>query len=237
LLQKDLAMLPTRPTAVTSGHYGQGFPNTDSYAGPNASEQAVIQYCLKDRMSTGDVTVDILDAAGNKLVLFPGTKRKGINVVRWDMRTAPPKMAKGVLVQGEMGVYAGFMGRMATPGSYKVRITAGKNVEEGTLTLTPDPLQPDLDYTRKSEAADRMFRMVEDLGFLVAQLDNLRDSVNARAALVKDKKLKAKLEAYSASLEEHRKTLTEHIEIEGYHRRAAPARTHRPTVCLFGDVR
>jgi len=215
LLQKDLAMLPTRPTAVTSGHYGQGFPNTDSYAGPNASEQAVIQYYLKDRMSTGDVTVDILDAAGNKLVSFPGTKRKGINVVRWDMRTAPPKMAKGVLVQGEMGVYAGFMGRMATPGSYKVRITAGKNVEEGTLTLTPDPLQPDLDYTRKSEAADRMFRMVEDLGFLVAQLDNLRDSVNARAAQVKDKKLKAKLEAYSASLEEHRKTLTEHIESKG----------------------
>ena len=215
LLQKDAVLLPTRPSAVTSGHYGQGFPNTDSYAGPNATELAVMQYYLKDRLSTGDVTVEIFDPAGNKIATMPGTKRKGINIVRWDMRSAPPKAARGVMVQGEIGVYAGFIGRLVQPGVYKVKLTAGKFTDEGTLTLVPDPLHPGLDYAKRSSISQELFNMVEDLGLLVAQVQNLKDSTDVRAAKVKDKKLKTKLTDYSAALETFRKTLTETIESKG----------------------
>ncbi|MBL7825488.1 MAG: hypothetical protein JNJ57_02580 [Saprospiraceae bacterium] len=215
LLQKDAALLPTRPTAVTSGHYGQGFPNTDSYAGPNTPELAVVQYYLKDRLNTGDVTIDIFDESGKKLVTLPGTKRKGINTVRWDMRTAPPKAAKGVLVQGEFGVYAGFIGQLFKPGTYKVKLTAGDFTDEGSITLVADPLQPELDYVKRRAISDDMFAMVEDLGLLVAQVQSMKDSAAQRAAVVKDKKLKAKLTEYSANLETFRKTLTETIESKG----------------------
>lgn len=215
LLQKDAALLPTRPTAVTTGHYGQSFPNTDSYAGMNASEIAQIQYYLKDRLNTGDVTVEIIDPAGKKVASFPGTKRKGINVVRWDLRTAPPKAAKGVLVQGEFGVYAGFIGQMALPGTYKIKLTAGNFSDEGELKLIPDPVQPDLEYAKRHAMSNELFKLVEDLGLLVAQVQNVKDSTDRRAAQVKDKKLKNVLTQYSTSLETFRKTLTETIESKG----------------------
>jgi hypothetical protein len=215
LLQKNAALLPTRPAPVTTGHYGQAFPNTDSYAGMNASENAVIQYYLKDRLNTGDVTVEIFDPSGKKVASMPGTKRKGINIVRWDMRTAPPKAAKGVLVQGEFGVYAAFIGQLALPGVYKVRLKAGDFTDEGELKLIPDPIQPELDYAKRNSISNDLFKMVEDLGLLVAQVQNVKDSVDRRAAVVKDKRLKNNLLQYSVRLEAFRKTLTETIESKG----------------------
>lgn len=215
LLQKDVAILPTRPTAVTSGHYGQAFPSTGSYSGANATELATVQYYLKDRLNTGDVTVEILDANGKVIASLPGTKRKGLNFVRWDMRMAPPKAAKGVMVQGEPGVYAGFVGRMVLPGTYTVRVKAADFVDEGSLTLVPDPVQPDLDYAKRRALSDDMYNMVEDLGLLEAQVRNLKDSTDLRLKSAKDKKLIASLTQFSAHLDALRKTLTETNEAKG----------------------
>lgn len=215
LLQKDAALLPTRSTAVTSGHYGQGFPSTGSYAGPNATEMPVIQYYLKDRLNSGDAKVEIYDQSDNLIATIPGTKRKGINVIQWDMRTSPPKMAQGVLVQGEVGVFAGFVGRLVMPGTYKVKLTAGKFTDISTITLVKDPLQPELDYAKRREVSDELFNMVQDLGFLEAQVRNLKDSTDARMKIVKDKKTKASLVQLSDSLTAFRKTLTETIESKG----------------------
>ena len=215
LLQKDVALLPTRPVAVTGGHYGSAFPSSGSYAGPNATELAVVQYYLKDRLNSGEVTVEILDASGKVMVTLPGTKRKGINFVRWDMRMPPPKAASGVMVQGEPGVYAGFIGRMVVPGTYKVRVKAGNFVDEGTLTLTADPLQPDLDYAKRRSLSNDLFELVENLGLLESQVRNLKDSTEQRIAATKDKKLAAQLGHFSANLDAFRKTLTETNEAKG----------------------
>lgn len=146
---------------------------------------------------------------------MPGTKRKGINIVRWDMRTAPPKAAKGVLVQGEFGVYAAFIGQLALPGTYKLRLKAGDFTDEGELKLIPDPVQPGLDYAKRHDISAELFKTVEDLGLLVAQVQNVKDSADRRAAIVKDKRLKNSLVQYSANLEAFRKTLTETIESKG----------------------
>jgi photosystem II stability/assembly factor-like uncharacterized protein len=215
ILQKEAVLLPSNPAAVTSGHYGQAFPSTGSYAGPNRSENATIQYYLKDRLNTGEVTLEIMDAGGKTVATLPGTKRKGLNSVRWDMRTAPPKAAKGVLVQGEFGVYAGFFGQMALPGIYKVRLKADKVTDEGTLTLIPDPLQPDLDYAKRHALSNQIFKAVESLGLLEAQVRLLRDSTGQRAGSIRDKKTKAGLQALHTELTAFHKTLTETIESKG----------------------
>ncbi len=215
LLQRPAALLPTRPTPVTTGHYGQGFPNTDAFIGPNPTEQAVVQYYLKDRILSGQVTIDIFDPTGKKVVSVPGTNRKGINVVRWDMRTAPPKAAKGVMVRGEFGAFAGFFGQLALPGTYGVRLNAAGIVDSGTLELIPDPLQPQLDYTRRRAISQELFDMVENLGLLVAQVQSAKDSALQRAVAVKDTRLQEKLRRYADELEAFRKTLTETIESRG----------------------
>lgn len=215
VLEKDVALLPTRPTAVTSGHFGSSFPSTDSYSGPNAPEIATIQYYLKERLNVGDVTVEVLDETGKVVASMPGTKRKGINFVRWDMRLAPPKAAKGVLVQGEFGVYAGFIGPLAMPGTYTVRLKAGEFTDEGSLQLIPDPVQPELDYSQKRAITDGLFTMVEELGLLEAQVRSLKDSTDHRIGLTSDKKLKNTLAQLSGKLDAFRKTLTETIESKG----------------------
>ncbi|MEI6410181.1 MAG: glycosyl hydrolase [Bacteroidota bacterium] len=215
LLQKDAALLPTRPVVVTNGHFGQSFPITTSYVGPNPNEQAQIIYYLKDRVSTGDVTIDVLDEKGQVLLTIPGTKRKGINVARWDMRLKAPKAAKGVMVQGEMGVFAMAIGPMTLPGHYKVRLNTPSGTDERPLELLPDPLLPLGDYAKRREISQTLFNMVEDLGFLVAKVQALKDSTDARAGLAKGKKLKTDLTQYATELESFRKTLTETVESSG----------------------
>ena len=46
-------------------------------------------------MNTGDVKVDVYDAAGKLVQSVPATKRKGINRIYWNMRMKPPKTAAG----------------------------------------------------------------------------------------------------------------------------------------------
>lgn len=209
LLQKNAALLPTRPAAVTTGHFGQSFPNTDGYAGANAPEQAQILYYLKDRISTGDVTLDILNEQGELLVSIPGTKRKGINIVNWDMRRKPPKAARGVMVQGEPGVFAGAIGPMATPGKYTVRLKAGETSSEGSLILTEDPLASGLDYAARNRISGELFGMVEELGLLVAQVQSLRDTAKLRADAAQNKKLRATLQQLAGKMDALYATLTE----------------------------
>lgn len=215
LLQKDAGLLPTRPAAVTTGHYGQSFPNTGSYVGPNPSESAQIIYYLKDRISTGDVNIDILNEKGETVITVPGTKRKGLNIARWDMRLKPPKAAKGVMVQGEFGAFAGAFGPMATPGKYKARLKTPTVTDEVTLELVPDPLAPGLDYGKRHATSQKLFGMVEELGYLVAKVQALKDSVEKRQPLAKNKKLKVNLTQYATDLEAFRKTLTETNESKG----------------------
>jgi hypothetical protein len=215
LMQKDAALLPTRPAAVTNGHFGQSFPSTGSYIGPNPSEQAQIIYYLKDRITTGDVAIEILDDKNQVLVTIPGTKRKGINVARWDMRLKPPKAAKGVMVMGEAGVFAGAFGPMALPGALKVRLKTPTVTDENKLDLIPDPLATEHNYAKRHETSGQLFKMVEDLGFLVARVQSLKDSTNVLAAAAKGKGLKTKLTQYADKLETFRKTLTETKESKG----------------------
>lgn len=215
LLQKDAALLQTRPTPVTTGHYGQAFPNTGSYVGQNAPEEARIIYYLKDRISTGDVTLEVLNEKGELVVTIPGTKRKGINVARWDMRLKAPKAAKGVMVQGEFGVFAGAIGPMATPGKYTIRMKTPTTTDERVLELIPDPLAARMDASQRQKQIDSMFVMVEQLGFLEARVRALRDSTNQRAGLVKNKGAKAKLTKFAEQLDAFHKTLTETIESKG----------------------
>jgi nitrate reductase beta subunit len=114
-----------------------------------------------------------------------------------------------------MGVFAGFIGQLVLPGTYNVKVKAGDFSDVGTLILLPDPLQPDLDYAKRRATSDEIFGLVEDLGLLVAQVQNLKDSADQRLTLTKGKKLTSDLTEFSKKLEEFRKTLTETVESKG----------------------
>lgn len=199
LLNSEAAYIATRPTPVTVGHYGGSWPDAGGFVGPNSSEEAAITYYLKNRLNSGSVTVLVYDDKGNQLVELPGTKRKGINKIYWNMRTRPPRVAEG----GSKADWASTIGPMVREGKYKVKIVAGSHTAEGELNLIPDPRSSFTPEERaaNAEAVNRTFRMQEELA-------QLMDSVMSEQKLITDvKEASPVIKEYYDSLEAIRATL------------------------------
>ncbi|MFN8165020.1 MAG: glycosyl hydrolase [Bacteroidia bacterium] len=204
VLAKDVFIFKTRPTPVTNGHFGGAFPSAGGYVGYNASEEPQIIYYLKDRLTTGELKIQILDNAGKEVGTAQATKRKGINKVDWSMRLKPPRTAKGVRIDG-----AGFFGPLCKPGTYTVRITKGKDVYEEKIELIKDPISAhsDADIALRNSTTDSLFSMSEELAFFTEQISTMKDEAQVLADSVKDKSLKNSLNAFSEKMESIRKEL------------------------------
>ena len=178
LLNAEVAVIPTRPAPVTVGHGGGSWPFA-GYTGPNATEEARITYYLKSRVNSGAVKVEIYDDKGTFLVDLPGTKRKGINIITWNMRTKPPKVAQG----GSKLDWTSTIGPMVAEGKYKIKILVNGKEAEGDLTLVNDTRSSATPKERaeNEESVMRTFKMQEDLA-------NLMDSVLAEEKMLKDVK-------------------------------------------------
>lgn len=176
LLTNDLVILSTKSFAVTGGHFGGSFPGAGGYIGSNASEEARIIYYLKDRLTTGELKGEILDAGNNVISTFQCGKRKGINVATWSMRTKAPKTAKGVRFD-----VAGFGSPLVEPGNYTMRITKNDKIYTGVLKLIKDPLSPhsEADIALQRKTVKTIYDMCEDLAFFNHQILSMRDSVQS----------------------------------------------------------
>ena len=164
-LNTDAAFLPTKPNYIYGGFLGGSFPNqAGTYVGDNVTEDAVIMYYLKDRVVTGDVKVDIYDQSGSLIKSVPGSKRKGINRITWDMRIKPPKVAKGVRPD-----FSGFAAPFVPEGTYRMVLTAGNKTVEGSLELKVHPLTVHSkdDISAQQDASLKLFKMTESLADIV----------------------------------------------------------------------
>ena len=148
-------------------NFGQGY-GIDSYVAPEKEEGAAIAYYLKKRHTFGKMNLEILDEEGNVVVsLIPG-KNKGINIVRWNFHTKPPKTAKGKTFS-----FSSFMSPRVPAGVYTVRMTKGKEVYETKIktiyvTLPGIPLE---NRKKQEQIVRKLYNMIEDLAYLVYQVD------------------------------------------------------------------
>lgn len=204
VLDADVTILKSRPTPVTNGHWGGSYPTSGSFTGPNSPEDCRIIYYLKDRVTTGDLKVEIFDKDGKSLGTVPATKRKGINKISWSMRTKPPRTAKGVRADG-----SGFFGPLVDPGTYTVKLTKGDKTYTGTVDLVRDPISQhsndDMAVQRKS--SNDVFKLTEDLAFFNHQILSMIDSSKAIIASSKNAALNKSLQSYVDKLEKIRKEL------------------------------
>ena len=202
-LQNDLFLFPSPPIVVTNGKYGGAggdYSSAGEYTGSNSSEEAVITYYLKDRVSTGEVKAEIYDNNNQLIVSFPATKRKGINKIRWDMRMKPPKAVTG----GAKMDGTGFAKPLVKPGDYKVVILAGKFRAEGSLKLVADPNSP-----HSAEDRERYYYYVQQIYQTINRLAEVNDALrNTQDSLRKEleKSPKKTIQKVWDSLETIRKT-------------------------------
>src|SRR5690606_29972189 len=120
--EKDVYLFTAQPAPLTNGRFGGGgFPANGGWNAGNPASIQPIQYYLKDRVSSGEVKIDILDAEGKLVQTLPATRRKGINKVYWNLRMTPPKTAQGgTKIDG-----AAFFAPMVRPGTYTAKLKVG----------------------------------------------------------------------------------------------------------------
>jgi len=201
VVSSDATILPTRPNYINGVSGGFGLLEAGQFNGPDATSDAIIDYYLKDRVETGDVKVEIYNSAGTLMKSIPGTKRKGINRVTWDMHLKPPKVATGVRPD-----QSGFVGPMADEGTYTVKLIIGDKVYAGSLDLIHDPNSPytQEDIAVRNETASKLFKMHEDLAYLVTNINKVK--AETQKAIDAGKIRKSSGEALINKLEEIRKT-------------------------------
>jgi photosystem II stability/assembly factor-like uncharacterized protein len=178
-LGNQFVVLPCRHTVQRFESGFQEFSGSDTYAAPSPSDDAQIAYYLPARHLFGPMKVEILDSTGTVIATVPAGKRKGINRIGWGMRINPPRVARSPNPGG------GAFGPMVLPGTYTVRITSGDQVATSTITILHDTSSGISLAERKANvtALLRLYRLIEDLAFVVERMLTVRDSLLARSAL------------------------------------------------------
>ena len=102
---------------------------------------------------SGPVSVEITDLSGDNVFTAEVAATEGINRYYWDMRFDPTAAQRraaaarlerlreqfGGQLPGFVAQQGGAQGTEATPGTYRVRISAGGETQSGTLTIREDP--------------------------------------------------------------------------------------------------
>lgn len=216
ILNSELAILPARPTVQSFGIGFQDFPGSDEFIGDNLSGNAVITYFLKERLSSGSLTVDILNDKNEVLTTLQGGKRKGLNRVQWGMSTRPPKAAKAESFETENGLNGLGQGLTAPEGKYTVRITKGDKTFTGPLTLVSDARSPYPASERLTQykTAKQLYEMQERLAYIIETTVRTRDTLKTRMDAASDPAVKSGIEATHKQFAEFYKTL---VAGEGYY--------------------
>ncbi|MBK8702039.1 MAG: glycosyl hydrolase [Saprospiraceae bacterium] len=213
-LGQEVLFLDSRKTYCTGARMGGNQTwNAGEYNGGNYTDDVVITYYLKDRLTTGDAKIIIRDEEGKVIRDIPAGKRKGLNRITWDMRTAPPKVPEG----GTKLNFGGFMGPLVLPGKYSAELRVGNQVYTHDFEILQDPAA---DYTleernKQYEVSIKLFNQLEDLAKRMDEVISFQKQVDSLSALTTDAKLRKDLKTYRDSLENIRKEMvpTKHTSI------------------------
>ncbi|MEI8279184.1 MAG: glycosyl hydrolase [Bacteroidota bacterium] len=215
LAQNDVYVFPMAAMPLSNGKYGGGGASSPGgWDAGNPDEIQPIQYYLKDRVSSGEVKMEIYDAQGKLVQTLPASKRKGVNKVYWNMRYTPPKIAKG----GSKVDFAGFTAPMVEPGSYTAKLKISNKEYNIPLTTIHDSANTKFsieDRAVQYKAAMELYHMHEDLYALVEKINDEQKILKEHIDSTKNLKTKKLLTEYNVKLETLRSTLlaTKHKSI------------------------
>ncbi|MBI4540186.1 MAG: exo-alpha-sialidase [Gemmatimonadetes bacterium] len=180
-VEREVALLPSRPAVLTLPAAVQEFPGDEEFVGENPAEAASVVYHLKRRHLFGDLRIEVHDSGGNLVATHPGGTRRGLNRVEWPMRLRPPRVPPAAsLVTQPFAL----LGPRVPEGTYTMRLVKGDTTLEATMTLVADPRTASTpeDRALQDRTALTLYAMVERLAYMVDAIIELRDRARARAA-------------------------------------------------------
>jgi photosystem II stability/assembly factor-like uncharacterized protein len=214
IAEKEVVMFDNDPMPLRNGVYGGGgSPVSGGWWGGNPDDIQPISYYLKER-ANGDVKIEIYDAEGKLVQSMPGTRRKGINKVYWNLRCTPPKTATG----GSKMDNGGFIAPMVIPGRYTAKLKLGEKEYVTPLVMvhdTANKLFNEEDRKIQNKAAMELYRLHEALKVLVDKIATDQSMLKGQIDSIANPKTKKMLTEYHTKLEELRSTLlaTKHKSI------------------------
>ena len=173
VLNKDVHFFKTEPfVMVEDSGFSGNFGGETQFVGANKNTAARIVYYLKKRHTFGKMTMEVQDMNGNKIVSLDAGKSKGINVVYWPYTSNIPKMAEAKTLS-----FGGFTSPRVAAGTYKVVLSKGKDTYEQIIELKYDDksLTTLAERKEQEEFTRNMFNMVEDLAYMVYELNEYQD--------------------------------------------------------------
>jgi photosystem II stability/assembly factor-like uncharacterized protein len=184
-----------RPRTAFRTSFGAGESFEGKSYGKNPPAGAVLDFHLAAK---GPATIEILDASGTVVRKLPVHGEASLNRVVWNLReTATPTIADGLVFGG-----GNPQGRLAPPGAYTVRLTAGTATQSQPLEVAPQPGTQAPAHAYADQ--DQFLRAIEaDMAAfhdpaLLAQ--DARRQVVEREATVTDPALLSAMKALSAKL-------------------------------------
>lgn len=177
--ERDVNLFETPDITLNNGKYGWGGPEiSGGWSTGNPSSIPTINYYLKNRVSTGKVTIDILDDQGKLVQTMNGSVRKGINMVHWNLRGTPPKVAEGSTKMDG----AGFTAPMVLPGTYTIKLNINDKVYTSKVNCVHDTSNKDLSLEDRKlvyEKATQLQKLYSDLANTIDSVSHLQKSLKA----------------------------------------------------------
>lgn len=207
IAENSVYILPNKTATVSMGKWGAGgFPSNGGWSVGNPPSVQPIQYYLKDRLTSGDVKIEVYDDKGKLVQSMPGSKRKGLNKVYWNMRYTPPKVATG----GTKPDYSGFQAPQVLPGNYKIKIKIADKEYDSDLKLVHDAENKNYteeDQRMQHDMAMQLYNLHEELYALVDKINKEQKMIKDNDEAIKTNKTKKLLADYNTKLESLRSTL------------------------------
>lgn len=199
VMSKPIHFFEVNPTVLRDpGAGGDWFGGAGNYVGETVAANPSIVYFMSKRHTFGKMNVEVYDNDGKLIQELPAGKSAGINVVDMPSNRKRPKVAPSDTRESIGGT---FIGPNLAAGTYKVKITKGKEEYWTTYTLKYPEDSPYSDADRKlqNETVLRLYKLNEQLAYAYHVQFSLLQQ--AKAALQKNPKLAKSLNPYIKEIE------------------------------------
>lgn len=203
VLASDAHLFTPRATYRFRDITAPAVPWDDPTIGDNPPYGAPINYYLKAAPS-GDVTITVLNAQGQEVRTFNGTKNAGVNRVYWDLRQTPskevrlrtsPLFAPDVEVGPDGWRPAPGTGRLSLlspPGTYTVRLTVGGKQLTQKLEIRKDPNAggSEAEITEQMKVLTQLRTDMDQAADMINQIEVVRSQIYGLSKIVDDPAIK-----------------------------------------------
>lgn len=176
--EQDVFLFPTPEITLNTGKFGWGGPEVSGgWNTGNPPSYPSINYYMKQRLNTGKITVEIFDDKNQLVQSMPGSIRRGINKVQWNLCGIPPKVAEGSTKMDG----AGFAAPMVLPGNYTVKLKVNDKEYVSQIKCIHDEANKDLTL----EDRKLVYQKAMQLQSLYNDINNTIDTISLYQAKMK----------------------------------------------------